>query len=138
MLVLPRGLAEDLKRHATSSLPRECCGALLGTRDGGRKRVARVLEARNIARAPEVEYVMHPDDLLRALREAETGNGGGLLGFYHSHPFGPRGPSRTDAARAAWDGFSYVIYCLRPEGLGSWVWDGARKAFAAEPVVVED
>ncbi|MGM0606722.1 MAG: Mov34/MPN/PAD-1 family protein, partial [Halobacteriota archaeon] len=57
-----------------------------------------------------------------------------VVGFYHSHPGGPSGPSETDARLAAWPGHSYVIVSLAggTAEFGSWRWRGDR--FEREPV----
>jgi proteasome lid subunit RPN8/RPN11 len=138
MLVLPQWVAEELKALARAAMPHECCGALLGTRDGERRVVGALRPARNIAAVPQVEYVVHPDDLLRILNESERGGPDRqLLGFYHSHPYGPDGPSGTDRSRATWDGFAYVLYSVTSDKLGSWVWDGAAEQFRSQLIVVD-
>jgi len=138
VLVLPHRIADQLKAEAHAAAPRECCGALLGRRELARRVVRELRPARNVASTPEVEYVMHPDDLLRVLDESERGGAERqLLGFYHSHPRGPDGMSGTDRSRATWDGFAYVLYAVPDDRLAAWVWDQAERRFRPEELVLD-
>jgi proteasome lid subunit RPN8/RPN11 len=59
-----------------------------------------------------------------------------VVGFYHSHPEGPDGPSATDRAQARWPDHVYVIVSLGAGGsgasdatpadaaVGAWLWTG--------------
>ncbi|MCS7351102.1 MAG: M67 family metallopeptidase [Anaerolineae bacterium] len=98
--------AEDAGRilaHVQAEWPLEACG-LLG---GIGRRVLVVYPTRNELASP-VRYRVHPDDLIRVMRELEA-RGWELVGIYHSHPHGPAAPSATDVAEAYYPEAVYVI-----------------------------
>jgi desampylase len=137
MLLLGRTELQDMLDHAAAEWPREACG-VLGGRDAGSRRVVEALHpCRNVAAAPEREYLAEPHDQLRAFLAIEEA-GLEVVGVYHSHPHGPAGPSALDQARAAFPGLSYVVLWGRPgqdgAGWGSWRWVPPR--FEAEKVVL--
>jgi proteasome lid subunit RPN8/RPN11 len=77
-----------------------------------------------VASRPEITYEIDPETLFETIEEIES-VGLAVVGFYHSHPTGPRGPSPTDEARATWERYSYVIVEPGAEPfLGSWRWTG--------------
>jgi proteasome lid subunit RPN8/RPN11 len=69
--------------------------------------------------------------------DAIEDRGDDVVGFYHSHPAGPPGPSNTDAAQATWPDHSYVIVSFEGDvaSVGSWRWTGEE--FSEETVAVE-
>jgi proteasome lid subunit RPN8/RPN11 len=77
---------EEVERHAEEAYPRECCGCLLGTREGDRWLVQRVVRTRNLLESSrEDRYQMDPADRFRA-EELARKSGEAVVGFYHSHP----------------------------------------------------
>lgn len=137
MLLLRREHLAQMLAHAHAAAPEEACGVLGGRDEGPLRRVEVVHACRNVAPRPRWEYVAHPQDQLRAFLDIEDSRGLDVVGFYHSHPLGPQGPSSVDAARANYPGVSYVVVWLAPaEGWGSWRW-APPKGFEAEPVQVE-
>jgi proteasome lid subunit RPN8/RPN11 len=97
-----------VEEEAAATLPEECCGILLGRRDGDRAVVHRVLPVDNARRRDrEHGYEVDPRDLIAARRRGRR-QGLDIVGFFHSHPDGTPRPSRTDAG-AAWPEASYVI-----------------------------
>ncbi len=120
MIALRSGVRAALERHAADARPRECCGFLLGTRDG-EDRVA--LEARRAenrrADEPNLGFLIAPEDYLAAQLEAER-RGWDVVGFYHSHPGGRARPSERDRSHAL-PGCSYVIMGLpaAPPGMSA-------------------
>ncbi|MCA1813029.1 MAG: M67 family metallopeptidase [Halobacteriales archaeon] len=129
MLQLAPGLLDQLQREAARAAPDECCG-LLGGSDGPTRRITAARPCRNVARAPASEFTAHPQDQLDAMRSFEAA-GLEALGIYHSHPRGPPHPSPTDAARAAFPGWTYVVLWPGP-GCGAWRWQPPR--FVPEPI----
>ncbi len=86
MLVLDPELITSLNAHAEEAYPRECCGLLLGTRDGNTRQVVGLQRARNTSPVTVFDrYQLHPADRLAA-EERARGAGLELVGFYHSHP----------------------------------------------------
>lgn len=136
-IVIPERVRDDILAHAREGAPDEVCGILAGSR-GDDRRVAARRPAENAAENPRTRYEIDPRDQL-ALLEAIDDAGREVVGFYHSHPRGPPGPSETDAAEATWPGRSYVI-AAPDEGRGgetawsldSWRWSG--EAFVPEEV----
>lgn len=122
---------DDVVAHARTGAPEEVVGVLVGER-GPPDRVTRIERASNVAATPETRYELDPAEQLSLLESVETA-GRDVVGFYHSHPNGPAGPSTTDTARATWDGYVYAIVSLAGEpSLGAWRWTGE----AFEPVEV--
>lgn len=138
MLVLRRADLAAILGHARAVAPQESCGLLGGRDEGAVRRVEAALPCRNVAGAPEWEYVAHAQDQLAAMLRIEDDLGLDVVGVYHSHPRGPPGPSAVDAARANLPGASYLIAWLAPApGWGSWRWRPGQP-FAPEPVEVRD
>lgn len=128
----------------------EICGVLggrrrpLDTRDvGGGNRsgddgsLALITACRrvpNVADRPRTNYELSPGRTLDAIETLES-DGLEHLGFYHSHPRGPAGPSRTDHARATWPGYVYLIVSLGDDPvIGAWRW--TDETFAQLPVEI--
>lgn len=97
-------LIDLLRREAAQAHPQECCGILLG--EGSR--VSALRPATNVHPAPATHFEIDPRALIDAHRAARAG-GPQVLGYYHSHPHGPAGPSRTDRAEAAHDGAIWAV-----------------------------
>ena len=154
LLVTP-AVREALFTHAREGAesddgPAEVCGVLGGDADatpapgaeatsqtagdGPVARVETIEQVPNVADDPRYRYALDPQATLDAIDTIETSDGD-HLGFYHSHPEGPRGPSRTDEARATWPGYVYLIVSLGAEPtVGAWRWTGER--FVQLPVGV--
>lgn len=135
--MLSRAAYDEILTHAEAGGAAEVCGVLAGERtDDGTARVDAVHRAENVADHPRTRYRIDPEEQLAIIERIEDA-GREVVGFYHSHPEGPPVPSRTDAERAAWPGYSYAI-CVpgdRPY-LGSWRWTGEqfdREAVALRP-----
>jgi proteasome lid subunit RPN8/RPN11 len=99
-------LLARLRQLARLALPREACGALLGTVDGNAVRVGEVLPLPNAA--PEVHRFLLDANAVRAADAAATRAGLDVVGFYHSHPDGTAEPSGSDL-EAAWPWYCYLI-----------------------------
>lgn len=136
MLVLPRTVRDDVLAHAREGHPEEVCGLLIGEHGEETSTVTRSRRTRNVADVPRVTYAIDPEEQLRIMEDVERG-GEEVVGFYHSHPDGPDGPSRTDAAQATWEGYTYCIVSLSDADplVGAWRWTGEK--FEEESVRVE-
>jgi len=143
-LRLPSTVRDRIVARARDGAPEEVCGVLGGRREGagetgsadGGATVTRAEPVSNVADAPRTAYELDPGRQLDAMRAVED-DGEAVVGFYHSHPAGPRSPSATDEARATWSDRSYLIVALDGEEpfVGSWRWTGER--FVEERVRVE-
>ena len=135
MLALEWPVYEAILEHAREAAPEEACGMLAGRRDGGGRATA-IHRTENTAARPEVTYEIDPEEQYRVMATIEA-DGDDLLGFYHSHPAGPPGPSRTDQRKATWPDHHYLIASLGGElpTLDAWVWTGDRFVMDAVSVV---
>lgn len=129
-------LAADVRaallEHAREGVPEEVCGVLSGRRDpDGTPIVTGNHRVPNVADSPETRYELDPAAQLAAMEAIEE-QGDEVVGFYHSHPRGPAGPSATDARLATWPDYRYCIVSLPEETVGAWRWTGER--FVEEPV----
>lgn len=103
-LAISTTLLDQIRTHARTDAPRECCGLLLGTGSD----VHAIVPARNVADAPLHRFEIDPIVLLRAHRAAREG-GLAIIGHYHSHPGGAPIPSLVDAAMAEGRGEFWLI-----------------------------
>lgn len=135
MLRLKKEQVAQMEAHARQEYPRECCGVLVGRKDGD-KEVLEVHPSRNLRRGA-YEYEIEPKKLLEAFRRADK-KSLEVIGFYHSHPNIAPYPSQIDSS-TAWVGFSYVIVSISLGGceIKSWLWDEEKSRFEEEKVVVE-
>lgn len=133
MLHLPEALRDELVDHAREAAPKEACGVLAGEAD----HVTELHRCRNADERPRYRYTIDPTDQMEAFRAIDE-QGLELVGFYHSHPRGPRKPSETDADRASWSGYVYVIVSLDGDEpwLGAWRWTD-EDGFEQERIVVD-
>ena len=134
-LVLDGAVRDTICEHAMDGDPEEVCGVLGGTRgtDDDPSRVRTAERVSNVAATPRTRYELDATEQFRVMETIEDA-GEDVVGFYHSHPRGPSGPSSTDEALATWTGYSYVIVSLagpEPE-VRSWQWTG--EAFEREAV----
>jgi proteasome lid subunit RPN8/RPN11 len=97
-IAVTRAALERLTAEAKRALPDETCGLLLGQGN----RIERIQPARNVHATPRTHFEIDPQALVDAHRAAR-GGGPEIVGYYHSHPEGPAGPSATDQAMASGD-----------------------------------
>lgn len=139
MLSLDHKSFSSLSQHAIAEYPNECCGVLLGTRDGHDRRVSQVIRCRNAHASPANRYAIDPSELIsiqRHARELQLE----IVGFYHSHPDHPPTFSETDVEEANWAGCSYVIASVdngQFAGIRSYLLhlEGDRRYFVEEPLI---
>jgi len=136
MLVLSRDAYAAILEHADEDAPREACGLMAGRIEGSVAHVASVHRTPNVAGAPRLAYEIDPETLLQTVETVEE-HGLDVVGFYHSHPAGPAGPSRTDHEGTTWTGRHYLIASLarRPPTVDAWRWRG--DGFEMDDVCVE-
>lgn len=116
-----------MEEHARKEKANEACGIIAGKGKSAEK----IYRCKNVSKNPTSNYDIAPVELIRVFNDVED-SGLEILGFYHSHPAGPLGPSNIDHATATWHGHSYVI--LHPKGIGSWRWDEEEGQFIKEEV----
>lgn len=91
---------EDIRRHAESTFPRECCGLVYVLR--GRERYA---PCHNLARGDQ-DFVIDPEDF------AQVEDLGQILCVVHSHCNIPPAPSQADLVGCESSGLPWLIYSL--------------------------
>jgi proteasome lid subunit RPN8/RPN11 len=100
-----------MRDHVLACLPEEACG-LLGGSQGVVRMVIPVLNSLH----SRIRFHMDPQGQLSAMQRIED-EGEEIVGIYHSHPAGPRGPSESDLAEAAYPEAAYLIWA---PALGAW------------------
>lgn len=109
MIELSRAHLAAIARAAEQAYPEECCGLLVGTLDGARRRVTRVVPSANVAEGDRRKrFEVDPRLILKLQRELR-GRAERLVGHYHSHPDGPADPSATDAEMTWEPGLAWLI-----------------------------
>ncbi len=131
-----RRTLDEIRAHAESVYPDECCGLLMEGTDG--EEVVRSVKMRNAFTGPKHDrYHIDPFELLRVEGEARK-KGMKIRGIYHSHPDHPATLSKFDL-EAAVPLYSYVIVSV-PNGKAgetrSWLPDQVRSTIAEEAIQV--
>ena len=100
-IVLSAEQRAAIAQHGEATFPDECCGALLGREEDGRRIVEQLLEIENQWNEGERRrrFLITPQQYRRLEREADRA-GQALIGFYHSHPDAPARPSEFDREHA--------------------------------------
>jgi proteasome lid subunit RPN8/RPN11 len=127
---------DQLVREAAVAYPEECCGILLGRRQGAESKVVEATCAVPNTSAVDRRrsYAIDPLAVLAA-RNRGRSLGREVIGFYHSHPDAGLRPSARDRAEA-WPEASYVI--VSPRG-GVACWEApADGGVAFEAVAVHE
>jgi len=103
---------KDMVRHAESTYPNECCGAMLGRTENGKKVVTRSVPLANSFSGEQGQrYELRPEDLLEADKAARAQNLD-LVGIFHSHPDCDAYFSETDLKNSCpW--FSFVVLSIK-------------------------
>lgn len=112
MIRIEKQAWEEMVAHAREAYPNECCGALLGTAENGRKVVKVALRLENAyAGEQRTRYEVRPEDLLEADRLARR-QGMDLVGIFHSHPDADAYFSETDLKNSCpW--YSFVVLSIK-------------------------
>lgn len=139
MITLDRKTLEAIRDHGREAYPEECCGALLGTAEGGAARVARIARIENARREERRRrYVIEPSDYARVEGEADA-ESLSVLGFYHSHPDHPAVPSEYDRQHG-FPVFHYIVLAVGagvPGEAASYVLSEDRGAFEREEIRIQ-
>jgi len=103
---------DQIRKHGERTYPYECCGFLLGVRDGETNVLNEAFPAENERQeSRETRYLITPQQYKRADDYART-RGLGIIGYYHSHPDHPAAPSGYDLDHSCWPGESYIIVAI--------------------------
>ena len=102
----------QIRKHGEETYPYECCGFLLGAREGETNVLIEAFPAENERQeSQETRYLITPDQYKRADDYARS-QGLGVIGYYHSHPDHPAAPSGYDLDHSCWPGESYIIVAV--------------------------
>lgn len=106
-VALPALLRAQIMDQAQAVHPRECCGLLVGARDGDVARIGALHPAHNLSDDPD-RFDIDPRDHIAAQKSARESDQA-VIGCYHSHPNGRAQPSATDLAGANAENFLWLI-----------------------------
>ena len=117
--MIPRGVRDELAKHARAEAPHEACG-LIVLRDGVAERYE---PGRNALQSP-YRFELEVDPEVWFLEDD-----GYELAVFHSHPETEAKPSRTDLANIGlWTQRPYVIYSVARDDLRAYAIEGDRWA----------
>ncbi|MEP7272159.1 MAG: M67 family metallopeptidase [Acidobacteriota bacterium] len=108
-ITIPAAIVDEIKAHALSEAPNECCGML----GGAGTRVTSRYALRNLSPSPETRYSAAPEDIFVTMRKMRLA-AQELVAIYHSHPRGRPYPSATDIDLAYYPEIAYLIVALTP------------------------
>lgn len=124
--MLPQLFLNQIKAHAESCYPEECCGVVIGSRTKP-DLILRVLPLRNaqndfhqadpesFPRTAETAYLLDPRELLHLEKHFQTEPDEKISFIYHSHPDGQAVFSEEDQRLAAQGGdpvYPDVVYLV--------------------------
>ena len=117
MIIVESGPLAQMKAHAISTFPDECCGFLYGTEQSdGNRVITKILEVNNSKTGDKKRrFEIAGKDYILGEKFALE-HDALFLGIYHSHPNHPAIPSEHDRV-AALPYFSYVILSVTPENI---------------------
>ena len=112
MIRVHPGPWKEMVEHARATYPNECCGAMLGATENGKKVVRVGVPLENAFDGSQAErYELRNEDLLVADTEARK-RGLELIGIYHSHPDCDAYFSETDLKNSCpW--YSFVVISIK-------------------------
>jgi len=123
--------------HARQVYPNECCGAMIGSIDGGAKNVRVAMPLENAFEgAQATRYELRSRDLLEADRAARE-RSMDLIGIYHSHPDCDAYFSKTDLQNSCpW--YSFVVLSIQKgefHHANSWLPNAEQTEAAKEELI---
>lgn len=147
----------DIRAHAESTYPDECCGLLLGKITQDNKTLVEVIATENVWSAAVAEnfyridaseedrsytqcshYAIAPEIMLKAQKSARDRQLH-IIGVYHSHPDHAAIPSECDRVYA-WYEYSYIIVSVqqgKASDLKSWSLDNDHQFQPEEIITVK-
>jgi proteasome lid subunit RPN8/RPN11 len=152
MLRLSAHTWDAICRHAQSTFPDECCGAILSR--GGNEEVRHITNIQNAMHAKDpqgyprdarIAYFMDPQELLAVLTAVDRGQAD-LKAFYHSHPNHDAYFSAEDKTRAlfgdepSYPDASYVVISIyegEVKTMCAYAWDEKKKDFVEQELQTE-
>lgn len=105
-LIIPPYLWEKILSHAKEQDPKECCGYLLGKREGESNVVLEICPMRNTHPLPKEHFSFSPQEQLEILKKFSHLQ---IVGIYHSHPNSKPIPSQEDKEYMFFETYSNLI-----------------------------
>ena len=140
MIVIPADALAGIRAHGEQAYPEECCGALLGRVEAGRRVVEQAVALPNACADERARRFLIGPEVYRDLEHLARRRGVRLLGFYHSHPDHPARPSAFDLAHALpWH--TYLILAVRGGRAGectAWTLSESRAIFEADTLAARE
>jgi proteasome lid subunit RPN8/RPN11 len=139
MIILTTEQTADINKHAESEYPNECCGAVLGRFENGKKITHEILPISNMreTEAKHNRFLIRPEEYLHCEKTARK-QGLEIIGFYHSHPDHPSAPSQYDLDHA-FPVYSYIIVSVtngKADTTTSWELLNDRSCFLDEIIEI--
>lgn len=147
----------EIRAHAESTYPDECCGLLVGKLAQDSKTLVEVIATENVWGAVVAKnfssidaceedvsytqrshYAIAPEIMLKAQKSARDRQLD-IIGIYHSHPDHPAIPSEFDTVYA-WYEYSYIIVSVqqgKASDLKSWSLDNEHQFQPEEIITVK-
>lgn len=136
ILRISEALVRRIQAHGVETYPHECCGALLGSDSEASREVLELVPLANRRNdSPRNRFEVTPDDVQMAEKKARELRME-VIGWYHSHPDAPAGPSEFDREHA-WPWYSYIIVSVQqrePRDTKSWRLRDDRSAYDPEAI----
>jgi proteasome lid subunit RPN8/RPN11 len=138
MIIITKQQRLEMNQHAGQEYPNECCGAVLGRFEHGKKITHTILPISN-KREPEAKhnrFLILPEEFLHCEKTARKSKLE-IIGFYHSHPDHPAEPSQYDLEHAL-PVYSYIIIAVAKgniDDMTSWELQNDRTRFNKESIV---
>ncbi len=137
MIRIEPGPWSEMVAHARRTYPNECCGAMLGAIEDGKKTVREAVALENAFEGLQAtRYVLRPQDLLAADKAARE-RSMDLIGIYHSHPDCDAYFSETDLKNSCpW--YSFVVLSIQSgefDHANSWLPNADQTEAAKEELI---
>ena len=78
-------IKNNIKDHALSEFPRECCGFMIGYNENNTLICLDIKKSNNIANNPKISFEIEPKDIINTQKQYRNTKLK-ILGHYHSHP----------------------------------------------------
>lgn len=144
MIIFSTGLAEIIYEDARNKYPYECCGILLGKRDGsGCRRVKEIYRTHNSVEGErKKKHFLIPTDVILYTEYIAAKRNYEIVGFYHSHTDCEAIASEEDRSFAI-PGISYPIVSVQKgqiKDMLSWEkrWSDDHENFMKEIIEIRD
>lgn len=139
MIRLSRAQMDVLAQEAEAAYPNECCGILVGRKDGGDWLTEDIVPSANLSKDPATGFEVDTALRLR-LQKKLRGTANSVIGHYHSHPDVPAVPSERDRERAFEVGMVWVIAAVDGGAIGdvhAYLFEGDEAGYSALALDIE-